>query len=216
MTHELPMPEVEIAAVLEAATLTANPTVNYLRAPNGPDVLPALVFSLADARFFDTVDGRFLGYDNTPYRVQIWSHDRQQLLEIFRDLLAWLLEWHPDDLINRLLVEVQSTPASGGADLAALATAVDTAITNATTATDLREQLAAVAQLKAAFPRGTAVPRPGENAAAAVQRLHALRAALPEILFGLQPTQAMDAPHPGFQDRGTYERNLTLLYTYSD
>ena len=114
-----------IAAVLAAAELTGNPGISFLRVPDGTEQLPQLVISLADAEHYDLVDDRYIGEDSATYRLQIWTDDRRDLLDIYREILAWFKVWRPLDLVDRLLVEVQSPAESGGADFSKLEDQMD-------------------------------------------------------------------------------------------
>ena len=216
-----------IAAVLAAAVLTDDPGISFLRSPDGIEQLPQLVISLTDAEHYDLVDDRYIGEDSATYRLQIWTDKRRDLLAIYREILAWFKVWRPLDLVDRLLSEVTNEPVPGGADLADLVTAIDTAQTAMLVAraaadgqnqagkiptTGLAAELTALTHLHTAWPAGLAAPKPGENVAAALTALEGLRAVLPEIRFGVVPVRSMDTPHAGFQDRGVYERNIALLY----
>lgn len=89
-------PEDDVDAVLTMAAGSSgldqyNLGVHFLRVEGSPPPLPALVYSLAEAEFYDTIDGRFVDGDTEVYRVQIWAKDRQNLLDIYRELLRWLV-----------------------------------------------------------------------------------------------------------------------------
>ena len=213
-----------IAAILSAAQLTGDPGISFLRAPDGDEQLPQLVLSLADAEHYDLIDDRYIGEDSATYRVQIWTNDRRQLLAIYREILAWFRIWRPQDLFDRLVVEVQQPSVTGGADLVAFTTAVATAEDEIQMAPTLEDpdgtkpdagfaaQLAALTPLQLGWPEDGAIPQPGEDVDAAVMALESLRGVLPQVTFGVVPVRSMDTPHIGFQDRGVYERNLAILW----
>ena len=215
-----------IAAVLAAADLTGTPGISFLRVPDGIDQLPQLVISLADAQHYDLVDDRYIGEDSATYRLQIWTDDRRHLLAIYREILAWFKVWRPLDLVDRLLVEVQSAAMAGGSDPDVLETAVGVAKLALETAqagtddenldekiptTGLAGALQALTPLHSIWPVDAA-PETAADVTDAVDALEELRAVLPEIRFSAVPVRSMDTPHAGFQDRGVYERNIALLY----
>ncbi|MYC97276.1 MAG: hypothetical protein F4X14_20155 [Caldilineaceae bacterium SB0661_bin_32] len=223
MRIEIPQPEIDLAAVLEAGKArilpgaAGKPSVNYLRPPNGPDELPALWYACPQPgiRWLNLFDGRVAGMSEAEYMVGLWTDRRQQLLEGHRDLMLWLTGWNPYDLLAEFEAELRTDPAgAANARVGALAAAVGTARKALAGAAGLQAQLTAVTPLHA-FEAGSLAPGLGQDAGGALDAVAALRAELPRVRFTITPLRSYDQLLSGWTDEGVYGRVTVVRYDQS-